>query len=156
MPEVRTSSKPISGWACRSRLMAVSSSAKASMRSIVGIGLSDGGGVSFWRKRRYECRAVWFEPNARAQSGPGQGGGVGRHGAGRSADQEFFGDRLKVGAEVHGTLVHKDRLFGRFDPDIAKHRLIRQLGFVRTHDDTNAVDVQASRRAHIHVAATEV
>ncbi len=37
MPEVRTSSKPISGWAWKSRRQAVISSWKAAMRSMTGM-----------------------------------------------------------------------------------------------------------------------
>src|SRR5580692_5164816 len=101
--------------------MAVSSSAKASMRSMVGMILSDGGGMGFRMMSRSEGRTVWFEADARPQPGPGKGNGIGRHGARCRADQQLFGDRLKIGAEVHGALVHENGLFGWLDPDIAKH-----------------------------------
>ncbi len=59
----------------------------------------------------------------------------------------------KVGAEMHRTLVDQDRLFGRFDPDIAVHRLVGELRLVGTHDHTDVADAQARRRSHLHVAA---
>src|ERR1700738_1491199 len=131
MPEVRTSSKPISGCACRSRRIAVSSSAKPSMRSMLGmwfIRLQKTWNV-IWLGN--ESGAVRLDADARTQPSPRQCGGVGGHRAGRGADQELFGDRFEVGAEMHRALVNEDRLFGRLDPDIAVHRLIRELRLVR-------------------------
>ena len=103
--------------------------------------------------RRSESGAVRLEANARTQPRPGQGGGIGGHRAGRGADQELFGDRFEIGAEMHRALVDQDRLLGRLDADIAVHRLIRELRLVRTHDHPDIADPQGRRRPHVHVAA---
>ena len=72
---------------------------------------------------------------------------------GRGADQELFGDRFEIGAEMHRALVDEDGLLGRLDADIAVHRLVRELRLVRTDDHPDIADPQGCRRSHIHVAA---
>src|SRR5258708_38227488 len=131
VPEVRTSSKPISGCACRSRRMAVSSSAKPSMRSIRGmlvVQLSD-----VVSSCGIENGAVRLDADAGTQARPGQRRWVGRHRAGRGADQQLFSDRLEIGAEMHRALIDENGLFGRLGTDIAVPRLIGELRLVRTH-----------------------
>ena len=63
-----------------------------------------------------ERRTIRFEANAWPQFGPGKQSGIGRHRARRGANQQPFGDRFKIGAEMHRALVYKDRLFGRLIP----------------------------------------
>src|ERR1700687_2220122 len=153
IPEVRTSSKPISGWACRSLRIAVSSSAKPSMRSMLGMFLSVGRRFRACGGCGREWRAVGLDPNTRTQPRPRQCRGVGGHRARCGAYQKPFGDRLEIGAKMHRALVDENRLLGRFDADIAIHRLIGELRLARTHDHADTADAQGCRRPHVHVAA---
>src|SRR3984957_13579926 len=82
---------------------------------------------------RHKSHSVRPDANARTQTLPGEGRRVGRHCAGRSANDQPFGDRFEIGAEMHRTLVDEDGLLGRLDADIAVHRLIRELRLVRAH-----------------------
>ena len=64
---------------------------------------------------------------ARAQTTPGQGGGIDRHRPRRGADEDRLRDRLEIGTEMHRALVDEDGLLGRLDADLPVHRLIGHL-----------------------------
>ena len=74
------------------------------------------------------------QPQPRPQVPERQQRGVGDHRAGRGGDDHRLGDRLEVGAEMHGGFQHQDAAVRGLDPDMADQRLIQRLHLARHHD----------------------
>ena len=68
-------------------------------------------------------------------------------------DQDLFRDRLKVGAEMHGTFESKDLLRGRLDAEMTEHALIGRLLPTAGHDGAHTVHRQQGHGAELHAIA---
>src|SRR5262245_12689523 len=94
------------------------------------------------------------QTHAGPQSREGKLGGIGDHRAGRGDDENLFGDRLEVRAEMNRALERENLLRARLDAEMTEDRLIRRLQFLFGDDDADTADAQQRHLAETRLDAT--